>query len=73
MPAGLERLGGPHSALHQAVVVPMSVNARGAGAVRGSPFRAPWGIVFEGRLRQCFRERGGRVCGILKVLGVVKV
>ena len=73
MPGGLARLGGPHLELLRGMVVPMGVNASWAGAVRGSPFRAPWGIVFEGRLRQCFRERGGRVCGILKVLGVVKV
>ena len=26
------------------MVVPTSVNALGAGAVKGSPFRAPWGM-----------------------------
>ena len=41
MPAGLARLGGPHLELLLGMVVPMGVNARGAGAVRGSPFRTP--------------------------------
>ena len=45
MPAGLARLGGPHLELLLGMVVPMGVNARGAGAVRGGALSSQNGAL----------------------------